>query len=116
MHLSAFRACMTEVAKHKHIVAIGVGGGLLDSHFMAVWEDQYQLELHGKQIHNGHHFVLLRRCDAEWFQNEVLAQTSDRTHMGLRHWMQRCVKIVVYGHEFEELTPFVKHMANAVSI
>jgi len=104
LQLEDFRRHVSKVAQYRHLV--GVWAGFLDSHFLAVWEDQRQLLLANQQVHTCNHYILLRMADVQWFQNEIVASTSQSNpdQPELRGWIQQHLKIIIYEQYFEELT------------
>ena len=112
--LPDFRRHVSQVAQHRHIVALGTLQGFLDSHFMAVWQDMQQLEQEDPDRSTWFHYILLRRPEVSRFQQEIIAQTPNPNQAALRLWIQQHIKIVVYGEDFEDLAPFVKHLGVAI--
>ncbi|DBB02788.1 hypothetical protein WJX77_002138 [Trebouxia sp. C0004] len=60
LQLEDFRRHVSKVAQYRHLIGVGVGTGFLDSHFLAVWKDQRQLQLADQQVHTWNHYLLLR--------------------------------------------------------
>lgn len=118
LQLEDFRRHVSKVAQYRHLIGVGVGTGFLDSHFLAVWEDQRQLQLADQQVHTWNHYLLLRMADVQGFQHDIVASTShpNPDQPELRSWIQQHLKIIIYGQYFEELTPFLKHVAIAAFV
>ena len=115
-HLSMFRTHMSRLAQYRHIVAFGTGEGFLDMHFLQVWQQQRLLQSTGKQLDTWCHYIVLRKSEADWFQGKIIEKTPATVphHMELRTWIQTHIKIIVYGESYDELVPFIRHLATAI--
>ncbi len=115
-HLDSLRTHMSRIAQHRHIVAFGTGEGFLDVHFLAVWEQQRLLQSAGKQSDTWCHYIVLRKSEAAWFRSKIIENTPATVpdHLQLRTWIQKHIKIIIYGETYDDLTPFIRHLATAI--